>query len=307
MGIYLFIYISLIDFFSASLTKKLYIIADSSKVNKNEFWIKYSRCANSPLILKKINFFKKSSGLALFFLDNSLSRCSRALLPFNFSDEKSLFLTLNLFNLFLKKNSSANFFKEESSNLSLFILTQLFLAFYLNAGRARSDIFFLDFKKIFDFIIFKGIVFTSSKVSTFSSVSALEPQQRSETLNKKLSAAQIRKYNFLVEDTDLLNTSSCSFAEILYLFNNFFTKSKNFFFLRNNEIYNKSRYSRNRQTYKTGVFWCIWLTVLTVIGLYFYFYIFLIKFTYIWVFFFIFILSFFLYYFKSKVERHFFY
>jgi hypothetical protein len=67
----------------------------------------------------------------------------------------------------------------------------------------------------------------------------------------------------------------------LFLFNSFFSVNKKFFFLRNNEIFNKSRYSRNRQTYRTGVFWCIWLTVLTVIGLYFYFYVFLIKFTYI--------------------------
>jgi predicted membrane protein len=77
--------------------------------------------------------------------------------------------------------------------------------------------------------------------------------------------------------------------------------------LRNSTLYNKSRYSRNRQTYRTGVFWCIWLTVLTVIGLYFYFYVFLIKFTYAWVLFFIFIISYFFYYFRSKVERHFFF
>ena len=52
-------------------------------------------------------------------------------------------------------------------------------------------------------------------------------------------------------------------------------------FLRACELYNKGRYSRNRQTYRTGAYWCMWLTVLSVIGLYFYFYIFLIKFTYI--------------------------
>ena len=53
------------------------------------------------------------------------------------------------------------------------------------------------------------------------------------------------------------------------------------FFLRFSNIYNKGRYSRNRQTYRTGVYLCLWLTVLSVIGLYYYFYVFLIKFSYL--------------------------
>jgi hypothetical protein len=28
-------------------------------------------------------------------------------------------------------------------------------------------------------------------------------------------------------------------------------------FLRKNKIFNKSRYSRNRQLYRTGVYWCL--------------------------------------------------
>ena len=76
------------------------------------------------------------------------------------------------------------------------------------------------------------------------------------------------------------------------------------FFLRVNSLYNKSRYSRNRQTYRTGVYWCMWLTVLSVIGLYYYLYVFLIKFTYVWSFFYASIACFFLYYFKSRSERH---
>jgi hypothetical protein len=31
----------------------------------------------------------------------------------------------------------------------------------------------------------------------------------------------------------------------------------NFFFLRKNRIFNKSRYSRNRQLYRTGFYWCL--------------------------------------------------
>jgi hypothetical protein len=82
------------------------------------------------------------------------------------------------------------------------------------------------------------------------------------------------------------------------------SESTSIFFLRANNLYNKSRYSRNRQTYRTGVYWCMWLTVLTVIGLYYYLYVFLIKFTYLWVLFYVSLLCFFFYYFKSRVERH---
>lgn len=34
-------------------------------------------------------------------------------------------------------------------------------------------------------------------------------------------------------------------------------KKFNFFFLRKNRIFNKSRYSRNRQLYRTGFYWCL--------------------------------------------------
>lgn len=66
-----------------------------------------------------------------------------------------------------------------------------------------------------------------------------------------------------------------------------------FFFFRKNNLYNKGKFSRNRQTYRTGVFLCIWLTVLTVIGMYFYFLMLSIKFTYLFFFFLAFIALFF--------------
>jgi hypothetical protein len=80
--------------------------------------------------------------------------------------------------------------------------------------------------------------------------------------------------------------------------------NKTHFYLRRNTIYNKSRYSRNKQNYRTGVFWCLWLTVLSVLGLYFYFYTFLIKFTYAWVLFFIIPLASSLYGLRNRSEQH---
>ena len=59
--------------------------------------------------------------------------------------------------------------------------------------------------------------------------------------------------------------------------------SYNFFFLRKNRIFNKGRYSRNRQLYRTGVYWCLWLNIIIVYGLFFLFYRFTFNFGYIWI------------------------
>ena len=64
-----------------------------------------------------------------------------------------------------------------------------------------------------------------------------------------------------------------------------------FFFLRKNRIFNKGRYSRNRQLYRTGVYWCLWLNIIIVYGLYFLFYRFSFNFGYIWIGMFFLILS----------------
>ena len=59
-------------------------------------------------------------------------------------------------------------------------------------------------------------------------------------------------------------------------------KKYTFFYLRKNRIFNKGRYSRNRQLYRTGVYWCLWLNIIMVYGLYFLFYRFSFNFGYIW-------------------------
>lgn len=68
----------------------------------------------------------------------------------------------------------------------------------------------------------------------------------------------------------------------------------NILFLRKNKVFNKGRYSRNRQTYRTGVYWCLYINIVAVLGLYFWFYRFTINFGYTWWFICIFVLAFFL-------------
>lgn len=67
--------------------------------------------------------------------------------------------------------------------------------------------------------------------------------------------------------------------------------NKMLLFLRATKQFNKGRYSRNRQLYRTGVYWCIWLNIILVYGLYFYFYRFTFSFGYFWLPGIIFILS----------------
>lgn len=65
-------------------------------------------------------------------------------------------------------------------------------------------------------------------------------------------------------------------------------------FLRKNKVYNKGRYSRCRQNYRTGVYMCMYLSIISIFGLYYWFYKFSCNFTYLWWLFIAFTGSFFL-------------
>lgn len=45
--------------------------------------------------------------------------------------------------------------------------------------------------------------------------------------------------------------------------------SYNILYLRKNKIFNKGRYSRNRQYYRTGVYLCLYINIIAVFGIYF--------------------------------------
>jgi len=67
-----------------------------------------------------------------------------------------------------------------------------------------------------------------------------------------------------------------------------------FQFLRKNKVFNKGRYSRCRQNYRTGVYLCMYLSVVCIFGLFFWFYKFSFNFSYLWWVFIGFVGSFFL-------------
>ena len=72
----------------------------------------------------------------------------------------------------------------------------------------------------------------------------------------------------------------------------FFGVQPLFYFLRKHKLFNKGRYSRNRQTYRTGAYWCFWVNILAVTGFYYWFYRFSMNLGYLWPFFSLFVISF---------------
>ena len=104
-------------------------------------------------------------------------------------------------------------------------------------------------------------------------------------------------------------------SDIIKNANLFESKKETSLSLRKNKIFNKGRYSRNRQLYRTGVYWSIWLNIILVFGLYYLFYRFTFNFGYFWLPLGIFIISIFfsrlvkyrLYLLKSLINEFFFF
>ena len=83
--------------------------------------------------------------------------------------------------------------------------------------------------------------------------------------------------------------SSSSVYKNISVFN---SHNMEFFYLRKSKVYNKGRYSRCRQNYRTGVYLCMYLSIVCIFGLYFWFLKFSFSFTYLWWFFIAFVGSF---------------
>lgn len=80
-----------------------------------------------------------------------------------------------------------------------------------------------------------------------------------------------------------INFSEASTNKFINLTDNFLKRSDFvFFFLRKNKIFNKGRYSRNRQTYRTGFYWCLWVNIFAIYGLHYLCYRFTFAFGYLW-------------------------
>lgn len=87
---------------------------------------------------------------------------------------------------------------------------------------------------------------------------------------------------FLNKTANIIKSSIVKFSStsiVKYINNN---TDYSVYFLRKNKSFNKGRYSRNRQNYRTGVYWCLYINVIALFGLYYAFYRFTFNFGYLW-------------------------
>jgi len=91
-------------------------------------------------------------------------------------------------------------------------------------------------------------------------------------------------FNYIVQNI-LLNSPKhfiIKWYNKIHLPTQLINKNNIVLFLRSHKHFNKGRYSRNRQLYRTGVYWCIWLNIIIVYSLHFYFYRVVYSFGYVW-------------------------
>jgi hypothetical protein len=112
-----------------------------------------------------------------------------------------------------------------------------------------------------------------------------------DTYNKYLFL-QNHSIKFNLKSSNLLNIPKSTTSSIYKNISLFDSGNVEFQFLRKNKVYNKGRYSRCRQNYRTGVYLCMYLSIVSIFGLYYWFFKFSFNFSYLWWFFISFLGSF---------------
>lgn len=211
--------------------------------------------------------------------------------------------TNNLLNLktvfflnFKLKYKLLKFFK--SQNIKH--LNNVFFSFYeifLNNFYFNILIFIFSLKKIdfLNFLFFKNnfISYFSNFTNTNKTLNSLENNFSNLSYFKFNKIKFLKKFQYFdfknfFKINYLIKFSISDFFKYL---NNTTLQSINILFLRKNKVFNKGRYSRNRQYYRTGVYWCLYVNIVAVVGLYFWFYRFNMNFGYLWWILYLFIFS----------------
>ena len=214
----------------------------------------------------------------------------------NFQNLQKSFLVLNL--LFctkivspLKVTSVFNSYQTQQS-------CNLLFTFHSNpsAVYANLTIFWKKFKKLkrpkteenFSEFYLKTYL---AKLTTYSKLNLLVLSDSFYIVRGKTETLVNRLVTFNKPLLVAPKLSSSSINKFIDISN---SKNLEFQFLRKNKVYNKGRYSRCRQNYRTGVYMCLYLSVVSIFGLYYWFYKFSFNFTYLWWLFIAFVGSFFL-------------
>jgi len=242
--------------------KKFFIFFD--KINENKYVLTSADLNNLNKNLDFKNLYSEYS-----FFNNKLTN--------NFNSNNSFKNTLIFFNLNKKLLNKFNIhfvgfnfvfyilFKKFNKNLNFIKKTNL--NFLANNISIKNKLIKKSFVFNKNYIVFKEIYF------------------------KLVDNTIIISNNFFknVNDKWIIKYSPSNFIKYID-FNN--TDMYNILYLRKNKVFNKGRYSRNRQYYRTGVYWCLYVNIIAVIGIYFWFYRFTMNFGYLWWLLFLFIFSF---------------
>lgn len=209
----------------------------------------------------------------------------------------NFYLFLNIyFNLYKKTNISKTFSKYFLNNINEF---NTFLFIYLT----WTSSCLLNGKKNWFLLLLllnsKNYKIKTNSTSNFSS-NFIKNNPLKLIITKKLHFLKKKFFkNFNeIKFEKFLNHNFVMFpikfkpSNILFFLSQSTFKKLNINFIRKSKVFNKGRYSRNRQYYRTGVYWCLYINIVLVVGLYFWFYRFLINFGYLWWLLFAFILSF---------------
>jgi len=273
-------------------------------LNKSEY-----KASNLKLLARQYDFFFESP-----FFKHKLIKVVNAY--FNFRTTRFLrYLTIR--RIFFKRYSDVfdNFMFKTNKEFNVLILNFIFNVFLLKATK-RLIIYDLDnWKDWYDYSFKKNITRrhkTEPKKKGYES--GPKRRDREYKFNKLVYLVRQYKIRYMIfsrllkKEFVFLFSWKFNFADFFRikinknfnkLLKSYYTvkfsessiskyinpgnlKNYNFFYLRKNRIFNKGRYSRNRQLYRTGVYWCLWLNIIMVYGLYFIFYRFSFNFGYIW-------------------------
>ena len=172
--------------------------------------------------------------------------------------------------LFLNKNYNVSF--------SLFAeITHFFNSFNIRNYRYKLSIFAYFFKsaRIQNHDVVFKLLLKNKQFMSFFDYKSVFPMPVILIKLKKFSTNLISA----IRSNFVIRFSPTNVAKYL---NSYYLNSLDVLYLRKNKVFNKGRYSRNRQFYRTGVYWCLYINIIAIVGLYFWFYRFVMNFGYLW-------------------------
>ena len=226
---------------------------------------------------------------------------------FTISFMESLFSTFFNFNSKTKKEVFSNFENDTISFKKIYSLKNSsiknksnFYSYYSFLFLVRSN-FFFSFSSICYFIFSQSNFSNSFKFANNSNLTNYSGSKNYFFFfNSDFIKTSLNKTILILNKNNLNSIFFYSLNKIKFSVSDFFKNLNvktlaniNILFLRKTKIFNKGRYSRNRQYYRTGVYWCLYVNIIAVVGIYFWFYRFNMNFGYLWWILYIFLFSFF--------------